>query len=109
MMRKKDTEKNYFNIEDLLERSVRMNKTGHKHGSELKTILRAVATKGPTEFRFNYHLIHYNIKDEYGNFKLHWLVCNGITGNHQVFFTKDYIGKTGKVRWIDLARDMRKV
>lgn len=78
--------------------------------NELRKTLPEVASKGkPVDLVYNYLGIRYMTKDEYGMFRLSWLVTNGITGVQKVFYTKDYVGKTGKVLWRSLASDMRKV
>ena len=102
--------RNFYRVEDLLGEAARMTKTNHYHKSDLYSMLREVAMKGcPAEFKFNYHLIHYNIKDECGIFKLHWVVVNGISGRQKIFFTKDFINDNGSVMWRRLAGEMNKV
>ena len=77
---------------------------------ELRKKLPEIARAGhPYDFVFNYLGIRYCTKDKYGIFKLSWLVTNAITGEQKEFYTKDYVGKTGKVVWRRLASDMRKV
>lgn len=72
--------------------------------------LKEAAEKGlPGDFPFNQWNIRYNTKNKYGIFSPQWLVSNGISGTQKVFYTKDYVGKTGKVLWRSLASDIRKV
>lgn len=69
-----------------------------------------VARKGkPAEIQFNQFRIRYFTKDEDGLFRLYWLVTNGISGRQKYFYSKDWIGKTGKMRWMNLAKAMRLV
>lgn len=91
--------------------TTRMTKYGHRHAQDLPKILKEVAMNGqPCEFQFNYHRIKYLTRDKYGNFLLHWVVCDGILSTQKEFFTKDYVSKaTGKVCWSKLAKEMRKV
>ena len=107
---KRREETNVYQVEELLGRAAMMTKYGHIKSRELCTILRGAAMKGgPVEFRFNHHLIHYNVKDEFGNFKLHWYVVNGISGKHQIFYNKDWVSDNGQVLWRKLAGAMQKV
>ena len=76
----------------------------------LPHMLKERAEKGlPGDFSFNQWNIRYNTKDKLGIFRLHWIVSNGISGNQKIFYTINYIGKTGKVRWRQLASDITKV
>ena len=107
---KRREETNVYQVEELLGRAAMMTKYGHVKFRELYTALREAAMKGgPCEFRFNHWLIHYNIKDEYGNFRLHWHVVNGVTGRHQVFDQKDWVSPRGNVQWRKLASAMKRV
>ena len=110
IMYKPIEERNFYKVEELLQRAARMTKLQHEHLQDLCTVLRETAMKGgPADVRFNHWLIHYNILDEFGTFKLHWIVCNGVTGRSKTFFTKDWVSKSGNVMWRKLASAMVKV
>ena len=102
--------RNIYSIDKLLGRAVRMTKYGHMNFKELCSALRELAMKGcPAEMMFNEYLIHFNSKDEYGNFRLHFYVVNKVTGSCKVFETKAYVGASGKVMWRRLGSDMIRV
>ena len=109
-MMKKREETNVYQVEELLGRAAMMTKYGHVKFRELYTALREAAMKGgPCEFRFNHYLLHYNVKDEFGNFLLHWHCVNGVTGRSKIFLNKDYVSPRGNVLWRKMASDMKKV
>ena len=109
-MNRQREERNYYNVKELLGEAVRMTKLQHEHMNDLSTVLRETAMRGgPAEVRLNHWLIHYNVLDEFGNFKLHWIVCNGVTGRHKTFYTKEWVSKSGNVMWRKLAYAMGKV
>ena len=104
-------QKNNHNTNSALKKAIEALQLGGQYpGKALAGKLVETAKKGlPGDFQFNQWNIRYIIKDKYGLFCLHWLVSNGISGTQKEFFTKDYVGKTGKVVWRRLASDMRKV
>lgn len=108
MTRKKN---NFYTPNKVLSRAIEdLSKIGQRKVRELPGELRKVAEKGvPDEIQFNQWRLRYCIKDREGVFKLHWFVVNAISGNNTIIYNKDYIGKTGKMRWRDLASAVKKV
>ena len=85
-----------------------LTKLGHRNYKDLPKVLRDVAMSGkPADFQFNIYHIKYCTKDRVGAMCLHWVVTNGILGTQKIFRTKDFVGKTGKVLWGKLAKEMR--
>lgn len=102
--------KDSYNENELLKRSLKaIGVEDNKTWMLLPNILKETALGGkPTEFQFNHIRVRYHIQD-HGLFVLWWTVVNAITGNAAKFYSKDYIGKSGKMRWKHLACEMKKV
>lgn len=87
-----------------------LKETGRENYRLLPSRLKETAEKGlPGEFQFNHLRFRYITRDRSGIFRLYWLVTNGISGAQKYFYNKDYVSDTGKVRWRDMVRDMKKV
>lgn len=109
-MQKKREERNIYDLNALLGESLRITKYDRMNQQDLYKVLREVAMRStPAEFRYNHLLIHYNVKDEWENFKLHWIVTNRLSGRQKIFNTVDYVGKTGRILWKKLGGEMNKV
>lgn len=90
--------------------ATRMTKYGKRYWGEMYRVLRELANTGkPAEFQFNHLRIKYLTKDKYGNFKPHWIVADGISGQVKEFYTKDYVSDAGYILWKKMSIDMRKV
>lgn len=102
---------NNFKENAVLERAVRaLSKSSNDGWRKLPGTLKETACKGrPAEFQFNHLRIRYCTKDELGQFKLYWLVSNAISGRQEYFYTKDWVGGNGQVRWMKLAKAIRSV
>lgn len=103
--------RNNFSENAVLERAVRaLSLVGKDDWHKLPGLLRDVACKGkPYEFQHNYLRIRYCTKDDLGQFKLHWFVTNAISGRQQYFYNKDWVGENGQIRWMSLAKAIRRV
>ena len=100
---------NNFSENAVLQRAVRaLAETGKDDYRKLPGMLRETACKGrPAEIQFNHLRIRYCTKDDLGQFKLYWFVTNAISGRQVYFYTKDWVGENGQVRWMSLAKAMR--
>lgn len=102
---------NRYKEDAVLSRAVKaLSTVGKDNWRKLPGLLRETACKGkPCEFQHNHLRIRYCTKDDLGQFKLHWLVSNGISGRQQYFYNKDWVGENGQIRWMSLAKAIRRV
>lgn len=101
--------RNYYSPDRELElAAARITKYGRKNFADMPKVIKAMAMAGkPAETQFNQYRIKYQTRDKLGTFKLHWIVSDGILGTQRVLYTKDFVGKTGKILWKKLAMAMR--
>lgn len=73
--------------------------------STLLEKVRETARKGvKTEFTWRHLRIAYFVRDEFGNFKnFRFHVTNPLTGVQKYYYTKDFMGVTGTIKWATLA------
>ena len=109
-MKKKKEETSHYDLDILMENTLRRTKLQHRNRGDFYKVIKEVASQGKAaEFYFNEFGIKYNIKDELGMFRLTWIVTNKLSGMQKIFYTRDWVGKTGKIRWRNLAASMLRV
>ena len=93
-----------MNMAALREAVKALDNTPEENMSLLPAKLKEVARAGKkTKFQFNHLGIRYQTMDRHGNICFRWLVSNGISGNQETYYTKDFMSKNGKVLWRILA------
>lgn len=74
----------------------------------LKEKVAEIVRKGlKTAFIWRHLRIEYRLMDEHRNYRTHFIVSNPWTGNQVKIYIKDYIGKSGAIKYVDIAHQIK--
>lgn len=76
----------------------------------LKEKVAEIVRKGvKTAFNWRHLRIDYKLRDEVGIYRTHFIVSNPYTGNQKRIYVRDFIGKTGAIKYQELAHSIKMV
>ncbi len=62
-----------------------------------------------TAFKWRHLRIEYRLKDEFGMYKTHFIISDPFSGIQKKVFVKDFIGRTGAIKWQELASAIKNI